>query len=202
MRAEYAYDLKSHYGQFFDVCIIAADSVAGQAVGFDALTSFGAQFARLPVSAFVHKPDAPVQPLDHLELWNNFSYSFEAHSYSALKHMRCTVLLRDGKKYHGTYMFTFSWWGSSYAEDPGEGGFKRGHFIRLDNGNFAIQPNNRIKWHDPSFITEPFPAKPDFLTNTHVWNCEQGDRWVTSSDDLMYYDVSDAAGAGDSDESQ
>lgn len=191
MRAEYAYDLKSHHGEFFDVWVLAADSVAGQAVGFDVMTSFGAMFARLPISAFVHKLDAPVQPLDHLELWNNFSYNVEAHSYAALKHMRCTVLLRDRRHYVGTYMFTFSWWGSTFAEQPGEGGFKRGHVIQLDNGNYAIQPNNRIKWHDPSFVTAEFPLRPDFKTNSHIWNCEAGDRWITSNDDLMFYDVSD-----------
>jgi len=191
MRAEYAYNLESHHGEFFDVWVYASDSIMGQAVGFDVLTSFGAMFARLPISAFVHNTEAPVQPLDHLELWNNFSYNIEAHCYSALKHMRCTALLKDSLQYPGSYMFTFSWWGNNYADNPGDGGFKRGHVIKLDNGNFAIQPGNRLIWHDPSFVTAPFPPSPDFQTNTHIWNCEQGDKWVTSDDDLMFYEVSE-----------
>ena len=86
-------------------------------------------------------------------------------------------------------MFTLSWYGSNFAEDPGEGGFKRGHVIKLDNGCFAIQPNNRMKWFEPSFITKDFPDKPDYKTNNQVWNCEIGDKWASSDDDNYFYDM-------------
>lgn len=189
MRAEYAYDLREHAGEYFNVCVFGVDSIEGQAVGFDVLTDFGAMFARLPVSALCHREVAPHLPLDWLELWNNFSYCVEAHEYRALKHLRCAALLKDRQWYPGEYMFTLSWHGSKYAELPGDGGFKRGHVIKLDNGCFAIQPNNRMRWYEPSFVTKPFPAKPDFKTNTSIWTCEQGDKWVTSDDDRYFYDV-------------
>jgi len=32
------------------------------------------------------------------------------------------------------------------------------HFIELDNGNFCVQPNNLIRWHNPDFII-PFDLK-------------------------------------------
>lgn len=187
MRSEYAYDLESHFGEFLNVWVIAVDSVEGQAVGFDVLTDFGAMFSRIPISALVHNLNAPNLPLDYLELWNNFSYQVEAIEYQAIKHLRCTTILKDKEWYPAEYMFTLSWMGSKFAEDPGEGGFKRGHVLKLDNGCFAIQPNNRIKWHEPSFITKPFPDNPDFITNSHIWNCETGDKWVTSDDDKYFY---------------
>lgn len=189
MRAEYAYDLKDHHGEFFNVWVFAVDSVQGHAVGFDVLTDFGAMFARLPVSALCHKTDAPTMPLDYLELWNNFSYNVEAHEYSSLRRLRCSAILKDKKWYSAEYMFTLSWYGNNFAEDPGEGGFKRGHVLKLDNGCFAIQPNNRIKWFEPSFITKAFPEKNDFKTNSHVWNCEIGDKWATSDSDEYFYDI-------------
>lgn len=189
MRSEYAYDMQLHYGEFFNVWVFAVDSVEGRAVGFDVLTDFGVMFARVPVTALVHREDAPVMPLDYLELWNCFSYQVEAHEYGALKHARCGVLIKNKRWEFGEYMFTLSWWGSKFAEDPGEGGFKRGHVVKLDNGNYAIQPNNRMRWFEPSFITKPFPKNPDFKTNSKIWTCEQGDKWTTSDDDRYFYEL-------------
>lgn len=192
LRAEYLYDGKSHHGEFEDVLVFGVDSVAGTAVGFEAMTSFGGMFARLPVSALVHRTDAPNLALDYLELWNNFSYSVEAHEWAALKGLRCAVLAKDKVWLPGEYMFTLSWWGSNYAEHPGEGGFKRGQVIRLDNGCFAIQPNNRLRWFEPSFITKPFPTAPGFKTNSQIWNCERGDKWQTADSDDYFYGINQA----------
>jgi hypothetical protein len=180
---------KEHHGEFFDVWVFGVDSVEGHAVGFDVLTNFGSMFSRLPISALCHKQDAPNMPLDYLELWNNFSYQIESHEYIALRHMRCSTILKDKKWYSAEYMFTLSWFGNNTAESPGDGGFKRGHVLKLDNGCFAIQPNNRIKWFEPSFITKPFPDNPDFKTNSHIWNCEIGDKWATSDNDKYFYEV-------------
>jgi hypothetical protein len=188
LRSEYMYDLQSHHNEFTPVLVFAVDSVYGRAIGFDVLTNFGAMFARMPISALCHKIDAPILPLDYLQLWNNFSYSVDAHEYLAIRACDCEVLLKDKQWYTGTYMFTLSWYGNNYAEDPGEGGFKRAHIIKLDNGCYVAQPNNRIKWHEMSFITKPFPDKPDFLTNSHTWDCESSE-WTTEDSDRYFYEV-------------
>lgn len=72
MRAEYAYDLKSHHGEYINTLVFGIDSVAGRAIGFDVLTNNGVMFARLPISALCHKAGAPNLPLDYLQLWDNF----------------------------------------------------------------------------------------------------------------------------------
>jgi hypothetical protein len=146
----------------------------------------GAQIARLPISAFAHKPCDPMK-LEVLQLWGCFSYEIAVSQVSFLKDLRCAVLLKDKQWYEGQYKMTFDWCGSSYAEDPGEGGFKTAHLVALDNGNFALQPNNRMRWWEPSFITKPFPEKPDYLTNTHVWLCESKTKWQTEDSDRMFY---------------
>jgi hypothetical protein len=146
----------------------------------------GAQIARLPISAFAHKPCDPMK-LEVLQLWGCFSYEIAVSQVSFLKDLRCAVLLKDKQWYEGQYKRTFYWCGSSYAEDPGEGGFKTAHLVALDNGNFALQPNNRMRWWEPSFITKPFPEKPDYLTNTHVWLCESKTKWQTEDSDRMFY---------------
>lgn len=65
-----------------------------------------------------------------------------------------------------------SWYGHEDAEEAGDDGHKCAHVIALDDGNFAAQPNNRIQWFCPAFVT-PFKEKPDYLTNTRVWKVER-----------------------------
>ena len=145
--------------------------------------------SRLPVNAFVHKKDAPDLPLDYLELWDCFSADIEATELTNIRSLRVDAMLKNGKKHPGEYRFTFSWKGNPLSELPGESGFKLGHFLQLDSGNYAILPNNRIAWKEPSFIVKPFPDKPDFLTNSHTWRCETRGKWVTSDDDRVFYDI-------------
>ena len=189
LKSEYAYDLRSHHGEFMDAWVIGVDSVEGHSPGFTCLTSFGAMFDRLPISAFVHDKNAPDTPLSWLCMWDNFSYNVEAREWGNIRKLRVGVTMKDRAIWSGTYMFTLSWWGSKLAEDPGEGGFKRGHVIACDNGTYVIQPGNRIRWFEPSFITEPFPKKPDFLTNSHTWKSEWGRKWATENSDAFFYDT-------------
>ena len=43
---------------------------------------------------------------------------------------------------------------------------------RARQRKLAAQPNNRIQWLCPAFVT-PFREKPDYLTNTRVWKVER-----------------------------
>lgn len=186
VRAEYLYNLESHQNEVVPCMVFGADSVYGRALGMDCVLDNGASFTRLPISAFVHKTDAPDIPLDYLCLWNNFSYSFEVVEYTALRGADCEVILKDKKWYPGEYMYTFSWFGNSFSENPGEGGFKRAHLIKLENGCFTLQPNNRMRWFDQAFITKPFPDKPDYKTNEQVWSVENS---ITEDSDKYFYDI-------------
>jgi hypothetical protein len=189
LRKEYLYNLTKGKGEFVNVKVFAIDSIEGRAIGFDVVTDFGAMFARMPISAFTHKDGAPDFPLDWLELWDCFSYNVDVITYASLKETRCAVLLKDRKWYEGDYMFTISWYGSQYAEDAGDSGFKRAHIVKLDVGCFAAQPNNRMRWFDMDFIIKPFPDNPDFMTNTAIWTCEDGAKWATENSDRYFYSV-------------
>lgn len=74
LREEFLYNLESHHGGFVPVCVFGIASVSGRALGFHVLTEGGAQIARVPIHALLHKREAPDLPLDHLQLWNCFSY--------------------------------------------------------------------------------------------------------------------------------
>ena len=101
--------------------------------------------------------------------------------------------MKDRKFYSGRYYATINW-GSNDAntdltlsESPDE--HKSHHIILLDNGQIALQPNNRIKWSEPSFVTKPFPERPDYLVNKDYYNCESFDKWHTEDSDRMFYDT-------------
>lgn len=150
----------------------------------------GALIYRLPLSAFVHSVTAPDLPLDYLQLWDCFSAHMTCIEYSFLRGMRVDVLMKDRTVEEGTYLYTLDWYGNSLADNPGEGGHKCAHLIQLKNGCYAAQPNNRLRWYEPSFITAPFPQRPDYETNNTVFSCEnKGPKWVTENTDRMFYDL-------------
>lgn len=197
VRSEYLHDFKSGHGEFLECVVFGASSLLGRAVGFHVLLRNGAQIGRLPVSALAHSKDARVRPLDHLQLWNAFSYSMSVHEYEFLSGARCAVKLKDGKTYEGNYRFTFDWHGSEFAESAGDLGWKCAHFIALDSGDFCLQPNNRCAFAIPAFTDAKLwidlPEKPKYRTMSRTWDCENMNRWGTT--DEMLYGIETAAKA-------
>ena len=70
------------------------------------------------------------------------------------------VFCRDKKWRSGKYVFTIDDYEGDlnelnigYANDQDS---KCYHFLELDDGNFAIPPNNLLRWHNPDFIV-PYP---------------------------------------------
>lgn len=189
VRAEYLFNLESNFNEFIPCRVFGATSLNGRSVGFHIMTHQGAQIARIPVHALAAAEDASIMPLDWLQLWDCFSYQMTAIEYDYLSLMRCKVFMKDKKWYAGTYVFTFDWCGGDYAEDPSE--HKCGHLIELDNGCFAIQPNNRIYWEEPGFITKPFTPdeRPGYKVNQHFWKSETQGKWMTEDSDRFFYDT-------------
>jgi hypothetical protein len=183
LRKEFLYDLEAHHGELIQVCVFGVASLAGRALGFHVLTENGAVIWRLPIHAFCHKVDAPAMPINQLQLWDCFSYQVASTKFDRLADLRVRAQLRDGEWEGGQYLFTLDWYGSEDSEQMGEGGHKCSHVIALDNGNFCAQPNNRLQWFDPAFVT-PFETKPDYLTGTKAWKVER--EQVTTSE--YFYD--------------
>jgi hypothetical protein len=196
LRAEFLYNMRLGHGDLIPCVVFGVASIPTRALLWHAMLDNGAVIHRLPLSAFVHKVDAPPLPLDHLQLWDCFSHHVSVIEYSYLRGLRCATILKDRVWYGGTYKFTIDWHSSPYADEPGEGGHKCAHIIALNNGCFAAQPNNRMRWFEPAFVTKPFPERPDYVTNEHVWSVEnKGQKWATEDSDRMFYDtIVDKAG--------
>jgi hypothetical protein len=184
LRDEYQYDMDAaHRGEYTECMIVSASSIEGRPMLFQVLTNQGVLRDHLPITALCWKACEPMS-LDDANLWSCFSYEAVAAVIPYLSNLRVRVLLKDRSIKHGTYQFTFDWYGNEAAESPGESGHKSGHFIALDDGNYVIQPNNRILWSEPSFVTRPIDPNnmPPFKTNTRKWLTERGGKWEHTED--------------------
>jgi hypothetical protein len=161
----------------------------------------GAVYYRLPISAFFQKhlqrAEVPDMPLHELELWDCFSYYPSVHQFDFLNGIKGKYLGKNKKFYHGSYLFTVDWahpdnniLNTEHSEIPQE--HKCGHVLELDNGNFAIQPNNRILWHAANFTTKT--NWPDYHVQNTEWSVEDSD-FKTEDTDKMFYQIEDTADA-------
>ena len=194
VRNEYMYQGKKGLGEFTPGVIISVRCMPGQAALFQVLLENGVLRDKLPSHALLTEPKLPDPdlPFHYLQIWNCFSYNFTLLQLSYLKDAPVEVYMKDRKFYSGSYYATINWGSNdpntdlTLSEDPME--HKSHHIIFLSNGQIALQPNNRIKWSEPSFVTKPFPAKPDYLVCDEFYNVEDYEKWNTEDSDRMFYD--------------
>ena len=194
VKKEFLYDLEKGFNEFEYGILVSARAVVGSAMLFQVLMENGVLRDKLPIHALVLKKEAPNIPFHYLQLWNCFSANFSAICIDYLSGLKVDVKLKNGQWETGEYLWTFQW-GSDYthnidltlAADPFE--HKSSHFIKLDNGCFVLQPNNRLKWKEPSFVTKSFPEKPDYKGNSQIWNCEAHEKWTTEDSNKWFYSI-------------
>jgi hypothetical protein len=194
LRDEYMYQHKKGKGNFTECVVLSVRCMPGQAALFQVLLPNGVVRDKLPSHALLTKPETPEPdlPFHYLQIWNCFSYNFTIIQLNYLKDAPVEIYAKDRKWYGGKYFATINWGSNdpnadmTLAEDPSE--HKSHHIIFLDNGQIALQPNNRIKWSEPSFVTKQFPAKPDYLVCNEFYNVEDQEKWHTEDSDRMFYD--------------
>lgn len=187
VRLEFMNQIDPRYvGQFIECQIFAVASIPGQTPLFHFTCPDGGIWWRMPIHAFCWKP-CPARPLTDLVLWDAFSYHITCFTAELLKNKLIDVTGRDKQTERGRYLFTLDWFGDGFAEVPGQ--HKSGHVIRLDDGNFAIQPNNRIRLFDPNFTTNPQPIPRKIAT--HLYTAEGLSKWTTSDDEEYAYNITD-----------
>ena len=194
VRDEYMYQHKKGKGEFTPGVILSVRCMPGQAVLFQVLLDNGVVRDKLPCHALMLEPKTPDPdiPLHHLQLWNCFSYNFTLIKLSYLAGAPVEVYMKDRKWYAGNYFATINWGANdlntdlTLSETPDE--HKSHHIIFMNNGQIALQPNNRIKWSEPSFVTKPFPEKPEYLVCDEFYNVEDKEKWATEDSDRMFYD--------------
>jgi len=194
VRGNYLRNQKDSHDKFFPCLVFGITSIPGQVPLFNFLMEDGGIWWHAPISAFCKQPDVKEQDLHELELWDSFSYHIAVTTFYVLKNKKMKFLSRNKEEFFGTYLFTLDWAHSDYnelnfgfSEHPDQ--HKCGHVIQLDNGNYAIQPNNRIRVYDPSFITKPDQNLIERKVNTHIWSVENSPKWISEDSDNYEYRV-------------
>lgn len=171
-------------GRYVECQIFAVASLPAQTPLFHFTCPDGGIWWRMPIHAFCWK-ECPARTLSDLVLWDSFSHHISCFTADLLRNKKMSITKRDGTKESGQYMFTLDWFGDGFAEVPGQ--HKSGHVIKLDDGNFAIQPNNRIRLFDPNFTTnsERIPRK----IAKDLYSSESTSKWTVEDSDEYEYRV-------------
>jgi hypothetical protein len=195
VRAEYLYDFERGRGEFVEGIWVSVKSIPGEAFRFETwLPATGALYDKLPISAFVSEPELPDPdlPLDFLQIWDAMSYDITVVDKPFLAGQRCEMFAKDKQLYGGEYILTID---SAhldrrvpdygFAETPED--HKSFNLIALDNGQFALQPNNRMRFSDPAF-SPVNPALPDFKVCTRTYSVETLAKWRLGETSTVSYD--------------
>jgi len=203
IRKEFLYDfIKDNKGkllgedEYESAHWITTKSIPNQALYFESFVhNYGALYDKLPIHAFVWKTNIDknnLYPLDWLQLWDCFSYNITVIKKQRLRNARCEVIMKDKSKAPGYYLFTIDSCSSdpneidvSWSETPNE--HKSFNVIKLDNGQFAAQPNNRILWKHQSQTPSTDLKVPYFKFSTKTWICENSDRWSAAGSTTFTY---------------
>jgi hypothetical protein len=174
---------------FINVYCFAIQSVSGVILTFHIMTDDGMVRSRVPISEiYLSKPTEDIPP-HYKQLWDCFSENVSVIEYDFLAYHRAEIVLRDGNKVWGTYMFTVDWFNNPYSDEPSD--YKCGHIFYADSGYLLCQPNNRIFWRDSNWVTKKMPENlKQFKVDNELISVEnQSDRWITDDGDSFYYNL-------------
>lgn len=185
VRKEFLYNFEKGHGEFEEGYIFAACAMKSRPLLFHVHLKSGAKFIRLPITAFCTKQDAPpVTNIGDLELWDCLSGNLTCMQYEYFKNYEVHVKLHDGI-YSGIYVTTFDFIPSGGLEESPDQ-HKDFNLILLDNGNFALQPNNKLFFIDEHFTGSP-TSIPDYKAIQEYFLVEREDFRDYSNDEGFYY---------------
>lgn len=168
------------HDKYFECVIFGVSSVQNRSPLFHFMMEDGGLWWRMPLNAFCTKPGVPEVDLHELVLWNSFSPYVAVTKFANLTNLRMSYKDRNRNVVQGKYLFTLDWHNpdsnrldDGYSETPNE--HKCGHVIQRDDGNFAIQPNNRVRVFEPSFANRK-DLVIGRIINDRVWDVEDEEK--------------------------
>ena len=187
VRPEFLYDFDGNDRDLVEGIWVSVKSIRGEALRFETyLPQYGALYDKLPVSAFMHDTDEEFDAnsmleLDELQIWDALSYHVTVVEKPLLKGLRAEFFGKDKRLHQGEFMFTLDCANPdpripdfTFSETVDE--HKSYNVLRLNNGQFALQPNNRCRFYDPAFNPQEMRF-PDFKVATKKYRVEQHAKW-------------------------
>jgi len=193
VRGNFLRNQQDSHDLYFPVVIFGVATVQNRSPLFHFLMEDGGIWWRMPINAFCTKPNVPEEDLHNLVLWNSFSPYVSVTKFANLANMKMSYRDRNKEKILGKYLFTLDWHNPEsnildhgYSENAGQ--HKCGHVIERDDGNYAVQPNNRVLLYEPSFTTKD-KLVIDRLINTYSWDVEDASKWIGEDSNRYNYDI-------------
>lgn len=193
VRAEYLYDHERGHGELVEAIWVSVKSIKGEAFRFESyLPQYAALYDKLPISAYCWKPVEGELTLDTLQIWDCLSYWVTVVDKPFLKGLRGGFFGKDKAMHFGEYMLTLD----TCAPDPRIPDYtfsetidehKSYNLLKLNNGQFALQPNNRCQFYDPAFNPQEMRF-PDFKVATRKYRVEQHAKWRLGDTSTVTYD--------------
>jgi hypothetical protein len=122
----------------------------------------GALYAKLPLSALVHRVPfdrmghTEQERLSNLQYWDMQSHGMTCTTLSFLQHKQVEAQTRTAEKVTGRYITTLSNDSADanrinvgYSDFPD---VKQYHLVQLDNGNYGAYPNNYLRVWNADFV--------------------------------------------------
>jgi len=196
VRNEFLFNHERGRGKFTEAHVFAVRSIPARALSFDVMLRTGAHFRGIPLNAIVHEvPPDRLLPLEDLCLWDCFSPNIVVIQFAYLLNHRAIAMLRTREKVCGDYMATIEWLptngvDTTFCFDPEQS--KCAHILKLDTGQFAALPTNRILFTDGYFIgPDPTAHKEGYLTCTRAYYGETCEKWAVANDAKVFYGQDD-----------
>lgn len=173
VRNEFLHNQEKGHGEFTEATLFGFRSEPARVPAFQVMLASGAQWARVPIQAICMAPCEPL-PLTECVWWDCYGHYAQVHSFAFLKSHRVSALSRSKAVRQGTYLFTIDWAKDGWSETPDQ--HKNHHVIALDSpqgpgqGQLIAFPNNRLVWHDESWIS-PNPSR-DWKSPTDSYSAE------------------------------
>ena len=189
VRKSYFTKNQKDYSEFYNVYVFGIQSCGGTILTFHVMVDNGMIRSRVPISEIYTKIPNKDIPFNFKQLWDCFSENVSVIEYNFLAYHRAQIVLRDGSKVWGTYMFTVDWFNNPYSDEPSD--YKCGHVLQSDEGYLMCMPNNRIFWKDSNWVTKKLPDDlKQYKVDTELLSVEsQSDKWITEDGDSFYYDI-------------
>ncbi len=176
-------------------CVIfGVSSMSSRVPLFHFVMEDGGLWWRMPIHAFCSRENVPQEDLHQLVLWDCFSHHISVTKFDFMEQKVMLFYDRSRNERKGKYLFTLDWSqpdpnviDTGFSSVPGQ--HKCGHVIELDDGNYAIQPNNRVKLFEPSFVTKWGQLVIERKLGSEYWSVENQPRWLLSDDDRYEYEM-------------
>lgn len=199
VRPEFLYDFDEKDRDLIEGIWVSVKAIKGEAFRFETyLPQYGALYDKLPISAFMHNDmddegiNTEMLDLDELQIWDCLSYHVAVIDKPFLKGLRAEFFAKNRRTYQGEYLFTLDTCNPdpripdfTFSETVDE--HKSYNVLKLDNGQFALQPNNRCRFFDPAFNPQEMRF-PDFKVATRKYRVEQHAKWRLGDTSTVTYD--------------